>query len=331
MKKFLIGLAVVITLIIVIALLLPGSVTVKRSIDISAPAENAFDQVNTLKNWEEWSPWKDDDPNMEMTYTGPPSGAGAIYTWKGNNKVGSGTMTITKSLPHQHIDFTLSAEGMGTSTGTWEFEKTESGTTVTWTFVGDMTEPFLIGKFFGLAMESMLGPYLETGLARIKERAEAAPVAAPLEVLKISLDEAQWALTIRDTIEMGEMAGMNNKAFDTILEFMEANGIEKDAAPFTVYHSENSEAMVIEAGIPVTDSVAGFGNIQLRKIEGGNFVTATHIGAYEKLPATYASIREWIESHQIEPAGPPREVYITNPMDELSEANWFTQIFYRVE
>ena len=30
-----------------------------------------YDQVNTLKNWENWSPWHKIDKGMKLTYSGP--------------------------------------------------------------------------------------------------------------------------------------------------------------------------------------------------------------------------------------------------------------------
>ncbi|GAA3603124.1 hypothetical protein GCM10022199_03500 [Marihabitans asiaticum] len=53
--------------------------------------------VDTLREWEHWSPWEDADPNMEHTYTGPERGVGCTQAWSGNKEAGEGAMEITSS------------------------------------------------------------------------------------------------------------------------------------------------------------------------------------------------------------------------------------------
>ncbi|MEP6793643.1 MAG: SRPBCC family protein, partial [Saprospiraceae bacterium] len=61
-KKSLLWLGFLILALILFSLLLPKEVTISRSITVSAPIDRVFDQVNDLRNWEKWSPWKRMDP-----------------------------------------------------------------------------------------------------------------------------------------------------------------------------------------------------------------------------------------------------------------------------
>ena len=66
MKFLKIAALVVVVLIVAavgIAYLLPAQVRVERSIEISAPAEQVFANVNDLKKWETWSPWYAAEPD----------------------------------------------------------------------------------------------------------------------------------------------------------------------------------------------------------------------------------------------------------------------------
>src|SRR5438067_7190751 len=95
--KVLIGVAVVIVLLVIIIATRPSKFHLERSIAIGAPPDVVFAQVNDFHAWTAWSPWEKMDPQLKRTYDGASSGAGAIYAWSGNAKVGQGRMTIEHS------------------------------------------------------------------------------------------------------------------------------------------------------------------------------------------------------------------------------------------
>ena len=68
-KPLLIGLAALIVLLLVIALFLPSAAHVERSASIAAPPAAVFDVVNSLKRFNEWSPWFEIDPAARFTYS----------------------------------------------------------------------------------------------------------------------------------------------------------------------------------------------------------------------------------------------------------------------
>ena len=83
--------------LILISFLFPSTIKVSRSIEVNAPMDRVFDQVNDLRNWEKWSPWKRMDPTMVMTFSNPPVGQNAFYKWESQDKrMGTGTLTLNK-------------------------------------------------------------------------------------------------------------------------------------------------------------------------------------------------------------------------------------------
>src|SRR5262249_5251383 len=134
-----------------------------------------FAQVNDFHRWDAWSPWKDLDPAAKTAFEGPASGAGAIYTWSGNDQIGVGRMTIVGSHPTDRVDIKL--EFVRPRAGTSDV-RSRSGpqgpaTAVTWTMSG--TNDF-VGKAFCLVMnmDRMIGGDFEKGLSRMKAAAEGA-------------------------------------------------------------------------------------------------------------------------------------------------------------
>lgn len=184
LKKIGLVLAGLLVLLVLISFFLPSQVHVERSRFIAGPPEAAFAQVNTLKNWETWSPWHRIDPkNTTYTFSEKPEGEGAWYVWKSTHpNVGNGKLTLTKSLPNEAVEANLDFEGMGTSRTGYYFKPEGNGTRVTFSMDGDMSRPVVVGKYVGLLMDGMLGPMFEQGLANLDSVVTHAPKPAPATV-----------------------------------------------------------------------------------------------------------------------------------------------------
>jgi uncharacterized protein YndB with AHSA1/START domain len=154
--------------LILFSFLLPKEVTVSRHITVNAPVDRVFDQVNDLRNWEKWSPWKRMDPMMEMTFSNPPVGQGAYYKWVSKDKhLGSGTCTLAKVTNYEEIVTALHSDDWGDANATFNFKHKGNDVEVTWTMtnhVGSM--PW--SKYFSLPMKSMLKKQFDQGLQGIK-------------------------------------------------------------------------------------------------------------------------------------------------------------------
>ncbi len=163
-----IALLVIVVLFVGIAFLISPEVNVERSIVINAPVELIFEQVNTLKNWEKWSPWHQIDPMMKLTYEGPESGAGAKYYWSSDDSnVGSGSLTIVESRPNTYIKTEMDFMEQGVGTASYRFEHSEDGVKLTWGMNSNMgNNPIM--RYLGLFMDGLVGPDFEKGLNSIK-------------------------------------------------------------------------------------------------------------------------------------------------------------------
>ena len=77
----------------------PDDFTVQRSTSIKAEPAKIYPLLVDFSQWPAGSPWEKLDPNMQRTFSGPASGKGASYAWRGNDDVGEGAMTIADSRP----------------------------------------------------------------------------------------------------------------------------------------------------------------------------------------------------------------------------------------
>lgn len=166
----LIALIVIVAGICGMASMQPDQFRYERETVMNAPAAEIFANVNDLTKWGAWSPWKDFDPNMQMTMEGPAAGVGAKTSWKGNANAGEGSMTITESVPDQKIAYRLDFIKPFKSTAMSDFTlepQGSSATLVKWTMYGDNTFPGKIVSLF-LDCEKMMNEQFDKGLNRLK-------------------------------------------------------------------------------------------------------------------------------------------------------------------
>ena len=169
-----IALVVAVLLVVLLALIAtrPDTFRVERSTVINAPAGVIFPHVNTLAQWNAWSPWEKMDPAMHKEFAGPASGTGAVYHWT-SDKVGEGQMTILESRP-ERIDIKLEffKPFKATNDATFTFAPAGAGTNVTWAMTGKNN---FAAKAFHMVMDmdKMVGGDFAKGLASLKEISEA--------------------------------------------------------------------------------------------------------------------------------------------------------------
>jgi hypothetical protein len=164
---------VLIAAVLVIAALKPASFRYERSASIKATPQKIFPLIDDFHRWKDWSPWEKLDPALQRTYSGAPSGKGAIYEWQGSKKVGSGRMEITDSRPATKVLIKLDFISPFEAHNTAEFTLTPQGgaTQVTWAMYGPSPfMPRLMSVFMN--MEKMLGKSFDEGLASLKALAE---------------------------------------------------------------------------------------------------------------------------------------------------------------
>jgi hypothetical protein len=166
-----------IALILVVACLLYATtrpnLVVQRSVVIQAPPEKIYPLINDFHEWSVWSPWEKLDPAMQKTFSGPESGRGAGYAWRGTSKVGQGSMEITDSAASNHVtiklDFVKPFEGHHITEFT--LDPQDDATRVTWTLQSQSSyRAKLIGVFVN--MDKAVGKDFEAGLANLKAASE---------------------------------------------------------------------------------------------------------------------------------------------------------------
>jgi len=334
LKKILIGLVSIIVVVVVFSLFLSRHVYVERSRVINAPKEIVFNQINTIKNWEKWSPWHRLDPKMQITYFGPEAGTGAGYSWKSEQKnVGNGKLTITASGGDSILNEMNFGE-QGPAIAGYRFSKEGDGVKVTWYLKSDMgMNP--IGKIFGLFMDKMIGPDFERGLRNLDSvsvlasKNSALPPTYKIEMVTV---EPLNYMSVRRSCKMDSLGANLGSMYGEIGAAMKTQGIKQAGPVFAFYHEFSPEKIDFEAAVPVDKKGKATGKVMAAELQKTAAAMADYYGPYdEKMQAAHDQLHAFIKAQGKEISGSPWEVYVTDPMEEKDPAKVLTKIYYPVK
>jgi uncharacterized protein YndB with AHSA1/START domain len=164
---------------LVVGLFLPKAAHVERSITTTASPATVYGLVDGFQRFNEWSPWAGIDPDTKYTYSGPATGVGARMEWtSANPDVGNGSQEVIEVEPGHRVKSKLDFGMDNPTTSTISLVPDGTGTRVTWALDTDFSRS-LLGRYFGLALDRMVGPDYEKGLARLKAVAEATAAPSP--------------------------------------------------------------------------------------------------------------------------------------------------------
>jgi len=170
----LLALLVLVGVLLVVILTRPNTFHVERTAVIHAPADVVFARLEDLHKWPDWSPWEKLDPAMQRTFSGADKGVGAVYAWKGNDKVGEGRMTINEAAAPSKLGLQLEFLEPFASTNrtTFELAPADGGTRVRWAMDGPHN---FMSKAMCLVMDmdKQVGGDFEKGLASLDAVAQA--------------------------------------------------------------------------------------------------------------------------------------------------------------
>lgn len=330
MKKVLyviIGLAVI---YLILCLVGPKATTVVRSITINAPVDAVKMQMADLKFFQEkWSPWTERDPQMTVTYIGEMGQPGYGYSWKGNDEVGQGTLTIV-GFSGDSLLQKLSFEGMGDSKTFFVVNGKDAGTNVTWGISMDFAF-FGRGMMLFMNMDKMMGADFEKGLDNLKKAIEsmpAAPTAAVYDVKEVDFPEINLIGTKKQRLTMDKVNTFFGENFSKIAEEMKKNKAEPMSMPSALYYDFKNEDLSADVvacfTAPKGAKVKGYENYEF---PAGKAVMLAYHGGYNDMMAAHDAMKNYMKEKNLS-FSVTLEEYVTDPMTEKDSTKWLTNIYY---
>lgn len=159
---------------LIVALFVSKDVKYEKSIEINAPIEVVWENVNSLSDMDKWNPWNQYDPTMKKEIIGTDGTVGAKQVWESDvDKVGNGSQTIAKlnapNLIETDLKFLTPFESE--AKGYVKLVEKDNVTTATWGFSSEMPYPVNLMKLF-TNMEDMMDEDWNYGLKELKKISE---------------------------------------------------------------------------------------------------------------------------------------------------------------
>jgi len=328
LKRIIIWLLVLITLLIVVAYILPGSYKVERSILIKGDVNTIYSMACDFNNWDYWTPWTaEDDPTATEEIIGNCE-VGAVHRWDGE-EMGKGEMMITEMVPQQMINWDLKFEDFSEKMIIGMFFEPEGDDwVVTWTAEGELGYNPLY-RYYGLMIDSDLGADYEKGLQQLKEFCEALPDYPGIKIVELT---SSPAISVKDSVRMEDL-GVFMETFMTQL-YMYAMRQEANITghAYSIYYNWDPDGLIlVEAGIPVSETLPGEDMIKPARLPGGKAVKAIYRGPYEEMAVVYEALEQYMTVMKYEPVGLAYEVYVVSADTEPDPAKYETHVYFPIK
>lgn len=175
MKTVLKSLLALWVIVMVTGLFLPNNYQIKRATTINADLPTLHAYVVDLEQWQQWSPWLEADPTIEVTLGNITHGPGASQTWQGES--GDGELLLTKVSEQSGVLYDIwFNQKADKATGAISYnQKADGSVEVVWSMEGEVSTP-IFGAYLALFMDSMVGPSFDLGLYKLKSLVETGQV-----------------------------------------------------------------------------------------------------------------------------------------------------------
>jgi len=310
--------------------MIPTEYKVERSITINAPAKLVMKQASYFENFAKWNPWAKYDPNMTTQLEGTDGEVGAIYSWVGNEDVGTGSMEITALSDSRVEQKLVFLEPFASEATTYlTVEETDGGVKVTWGMAGNSARPM---NLMNSMMDGMIGTDYESGLADLKKLSEGVAGSDTFRGFKIENTELSPRTYIgkKATVPFAEMEAFLGANFGAAMGALVKKKAPIAGMPSGIYFrwDEPNQQTVMAAVVPVegTYTLPGFDAIPA----GGPALKIAFYGSFDASAEAHYAMDDYLLAKGLEYGDEDLviEEYVTDPATEPDTTKWLTNIYY---
>jgi effector-binding domain-containing protein len=145
--------------------------------------------------------------------------------------------------------------------------------------------------------------------------------------------QPQQAASIRGPVAWENLGPYIGEAIGEICRVVPEQGVRFAGPPLAIYHFADAEEaeLDVEIAMPVAEPIEPAGRVVAATVPGGLVAATMHAGRYEEVGSAYRALAEWVQEHGHETAGPPREIYITDPGQVTDPGALRTEIVWPVK
>lgn len=147
------------------------------------------------------------------------------------------------------------------------------------------------------------------------------------QITKKKIDEVPF-LYMRKQVKPEEVSTALGSMLPPVFQYATEQGYPFAGYPTTRYVSFGPGLITLEAGMPIAGQPQASGEILAGSLVGGNVASIIHQGPYDTLNEAHEALQRWMMENGEESAGPPWEVYITDPGEVPNPADWQTEVIH---
>lgn len=293
---------------------------IARSIEIAAPIDKVFNQLNQFASWPTWSPWLIQEPEAKVDM----ASNGKSYSWAGK-KVGEGKMKVVSEEPMRSVDYDLEFLKPWKSQAKVKFEteKLSNGNTkVTWGM--DSSLPFFM-FWMKNKMEAFIGNDYDRGLRMLKDYLENGQVYSQMSNEGISQFPGSKYIGVRrkatvDNAPNAMKSDFENLASETIGKYA---GLDMTNA-ICIYHKWDLVKGDVEytAAIMCDEIPSGLSDNYVQgSLAPSKQLRIKHTGKYDHLGNPWSMAYGMIQRKEVKPIKKyhPYESYGNSPKNTKPE------------
>jgi effector-binding domain-containing protein len=148
-----------------------------------------------------------------------------------------------------------------------------------------------------------------------------------MDVRIVELKEQPTAV-VREQVAVNALPEFFGRGFAAVSAAMEAQGIQPAGPPFAHYRGMPTEIVDVEAGFPVSTTVAAANGVRAGMLPAGRAVQAMHVGSYDTLGTTYEAVKQRMHEEGLEASDDMWEYYLSD--QSTDPATWRTLVVWPV-
>ena len=315
----------------------PNKFSFSRSRVINAPASVLFNKVNDFKNWPEFSPWIELEPNLNINYGSKTLGTGASCSWEGKI-LGEGSMKTLAANENQFISQYISILKPYESESEihWDFETADGGTKVTWSMSGEQDFISKMYTTFTGSIEKQNAPDFERGLFKLDSTVTADMKKYSITVHGETDHGGGFYLYNSTSCKINELESKIAEMMPKVEDYANKNNIATAGAPFVNYivWDEQNNAVIFSACVPTTDRVITTdSDVLTGELPAFRAIKTTLKGHYSNLTEAWETARKYVSTDSLAIAenGPMLEVYTTDQAKLPNPADWITELYIAIK
>ena len=148
-----------------------------------------------------------------------------------------------------------------------------------------------------------------------------------MDVKIVELQEQPTAV-IREQVAMSTLPEFFGRAFAEVSAAMEAQSVQPTGPPFALYRGMPTETVDVEAGFPVSRTIAAANGVRAGIMPACRAVQAMHVGSYDTLGTTYEAVKQRMHEEGLTASDDMWEYYLSD--QSADPATWRTLVVWPV-